>query len=103
MCGIAGIVGSYMADQETLLRSLTRLLSHRGPDDEGIWHSQEASPGHRCMSILDLPSAGRQPMMTPDQRYRIVFNGEIYNYLELRQMLCSFGYRFQTQTDTEVL
>src|SRR5436309_767100 len=103
MCGIAGIVGCGIGEPGSLLRSMISLLSHRGPDDEGIWDGPGVVLGHRRLSILDLSSAGRQPMVSHDQRYHIIFNGEIYNYLEVRDQLSSYGYTFRTQTDTEVL
>ena len=88
MCGIAGIAGSGHADRPTLAR-MTRALVHRGPDDEGIWLDQEAgiALGHRRLAILDLSPAGRQPMISPDRRFVLTFNGEIYNHCELRKEL----------------
>lgn len=103
MCGIVGIVGPGAETEGTLIRRMTDLLDHRGPDDFGIQLSPGIALGHRRLSILDLSSAGRQPMSTPDGRYQIVYNGEIYNYLELRKELAGRGRLFRTGTDTEVL
>src|SRR5215831_14639506 len=99
MCGIAGIVnrtGRPIPDAERLARGLTRELSHRGPDGEGTWlaPSRAALLVHRRLAIIDPTPAGAQPMATPDGRHRIVFNGEINNYRELRAGLESRGERF---------
>lgn len=81
------------------------LLAHRGPDDKGSFIDANGTValGHRRLSIIDLTSSGQQPMSTPDGRLTIVFNGEIYNYLELRKELKGYGIEFQTRSDTEVL
>ena len=106
MCGIAGLVGRGIDDT---LHAPLRTLAHRGPDDAGwVTHREDSahSPSllmHRRLSILDLTAAGHQPMATPDGLHTIVFNGEIYNYRELRDELASLGRVFHTQTDTEVL
>lgn len=105
MCGICGILGSHVdgaAGREALVRSMMAQLAHRGPDGEGLHHHGEATLGHRRLAIID-PELGRQPMLSADGRYAIVFNGEIYNYLELRQQLTQRGVRFSTFSDTEVL
>jgi len=88
MCGIAGFVGS-VTDAAEIVRRMATVLSHRGPDDEGIWVDKEAGVAlsHRRLSILDLSPAGHQPMISHCRRYVIVFNGEIYNHLELRREL----------------
>lgn len=99
MCGIAGIIGK--AD-EGLIQSMTRLLAHRGPDGEGYYLEPGVALGHRRLSIIDLET-GQQPMTSADGRYTIVFNGEIYGFLELRRELESRGVRFRTRSDTEVL
>jgi len=99
MCGIAGIIGK--AD-EGLIQSMTRVLAHRGPDGEGYYLDQGVALGHRRLSIIDLET-GQQPMTSADGRYTIVFNGEIYNFLELRRELESRGVRLRTRSDTEVL
>ncbi|HYY72449.1 MAG TPA: asparagine synthase (glutamine-hydrolyzing), partial [Candidatus Bathyarchaeia archaeon] len=96
---IAGIIGK--AD-EGLIQSMTRVLAHRGPDGEGYFSSGDVALGHRRLSIIDLET-GQQPKTTADGRYTIVFNGEIYNFRELRRELESQGARFRTLSDTEVL
>lgn len=105
MCGICGIYHSQR-DQivdEQLLINMTRIMRHRGPDDEGILIDGNLGLGHRRLSIIDLSSLGRQPMTTEDGRFSIVYNGEIYNYLELRQQLVGKGHQFHSHSDTEVL
>ena len=103
MCGILGhfSFGDARPDVE-LWRALVNLLGHRGPDDSTFWHDGPFVFGHRRLSIIDL-SDGSQPMATDDGRLVVVFNGEIYNYVELRDQLTARGYRFRTQSDTEVL
>ncbi len=99
MCGIAGILGHGTESQK--VKTMTDVLAHRGPDGEGIWAAKECIFGHRRLSIIDLSEAGRQPMVSHDGRLVITFNGEIYNYKELREELA--GYPFKSQTDTEVI
>jgi asparagine synthase (glutamine-hydrolysing) len=103
MCGILGhfSFGGSRADPE-LWRRLVNLLAHRGPDDSTFWHDGRFVFGHRRLSIIDL-SQGHQPMATEDGALVVAFNGEIYNYVELRDELISRGYRFRTRSDTEVL
>ncbi len=107
MCGICGIVDvSGRAVDPAAVRAMAGQLAHRGPDDEGFkqWPGTPyVSFGHRRLSILDLSSAGRQPMLSADAMAGIVFNGEIYNFRELREELEAQGERFHTGTDTEVL
>jgi asparagine synthase (glutamine-hydrolysing) len=85
------------------MQRMTRVLAHRGPDAEGLHCDGPLGLGHRRLSILDLSERGRQPMATRDGRYVITYNGEVYNYLELRKELEAKGYVFQTDTDTEVV
>jgi len=99
MCGITGAVPGISPE---LLRSMTTRLAHRGPDGEGFLCTPHVSLGHRRLAVIDLDT-GQQPMTTGDGRYSIVFNGEIYNYRELRRDLQRGGARFTTQSDTEVL
>lgn len=108
MCGIAGIF-SYSPygnpiDRDELF-NIRESMIHRGPDGAGIWMSESRDVGlaHRRLSIIDLSERGNQPLSVMDGKLIIVFNGEIYNYLELKKKLISVGYEFQTQTDTEVL
>ncbi|MEH2163372.1 MAG: asparagine synthase (glutamine-hydrolyzing) [Nostoc sp.] len=107
MCGIAGILTKTEIKNslETLILRMQTALQHRGPDDQGIYISsdREVAFAHTRLSILDLSAAGHQPMSTPDGRYWITFNGEIYNFLELRETLEAKGEKFYSQTDTEVI
>jgi asparagine synthase (glutamine-hydrolysing) len=104
MCGIVGVAGHVTIDRATLL-AMRDTLQHRGPDDAGAWWSADGRVGlgHRRLAVIDLSSAGRQPMRDPSGRLQVVFNGEIYNYQELRRELCSLGRPFTTETDTEVI
>ena len=107
MCGIAGFwtQGGLGAGAESVLRSMTDALAHRGPDDAGAWVDPEAGValGHRRLSILDLSALGHQPMGSDDGRYQMVFNGEIYNFAELRRDLEARGHVFRGHSDTEVM
>ena len=107
MCGIAGIVQreAPAAGLTEQLRQLQAALRHRGPDDAGLYLSPDGCAGlvHTRLSILDLSPAGHQPMASPDGRFLITFNGEIYNFRELRAELAAAGEKFSTGTDTEVL
>ena len=78
-------------------------LAHRGPDDQGTFSEDGVALAHRRLAIIDLSAAGRQPMVHPDGQLVLVFNGEIYNYLELRADLIRLGHGFRTGTDSEVL
>lgn len=106
MCGIAGIIthSSYQDNLEILIQRMQNALQHRGPDDQGIYISRDrqAALAHTRLSILDLSPTGHQPMSTADGRYWITFNGEIYNFRELRSQLES-QQQFYSQTDTEVI
>ena len=102
MCGILGSIPAT-ANREHFLQALNT-LSHRGPDDFGVYHSDEISLGHRRLAIIDTSSAGHQPMSyNGGGQYTIVFNGEIYNFIELREELKTKGYIFHTHSDTEVV
>lgn len=105
MCGIAGIISKNSNDISlSKIKKMTDEIKHRGPDSEGYWISECNSIclGHRRLSIIDLSIDGHQPMHF-QERYTISFNGEIYNYIEIRQELEREGYLFKTNTDTEVL
>jgi asparagine synthase (glutamine-hydrolysing) len=107
MCGIAGFVagpGFAAGDGERrrLLAAMTGTMAHRGPDGEGLWLENEVALGHRRLSIIDL-AAGAQPMRDADGRAAVTFNGEIYNFLEIRRELEAKGYKFLTNSDTEIL
>ncbi|MBS9385304.1 MAG: asparagine synthase (glutamine-hydrolyzing) [Dolichospermum sp. BR01] len=107
MCGISGIIRLNPHDNhvEKKIKRMQTALQHRGPDDAGICIStdQQAALAHTRLSILDLSPAGHQPMSTSDGRYSITFNGEIYNFQQLRQNLIDQGEKFHSQTDTEVI
>lgn len=104
MCGITGIVELQDTPVDpVVVRRMTRVLSHRGPDDEGHHFEPGVGFGHRRLSILDLSSAGHQPMSTADGALWIVYNGEIYNFRTLRRELQQHGHVFRTESDTEVL
>jgi asparagine synthase (glutamine-hydrolysing) len=104
MCGICGIIRfDNKSVQEAHLREMMRIMKHRGPDDEGIFIKDNTGLGFVRLSIIDLSMAGHQPMFSTDKRYVILLNGEIYNYIELREELKSKGYIFRSGSDTEVL
>jgi asparagine synthase (glutamine-hydrolysing) len=101
---MCGIIGTLPADNKNNFRSALNTLTHRGPDDWGIWSSNnEITLGHRRLSILDLSLDGHQPMEYANGRYVIVYNGEIFNFLELKLQLLKKGHSFISQSDTEVL
>jgi len=104
MCGIVGIVNLDATErvEESALRPMADIISHRGPDDEGFHIDGNIGLGHRRLSIIDLKT-GHQPMCNEDETVWIVSNGEIYNYLELRQELTAKGHDFRTNSDTEVI
>lgn len=109
MCGIVGgfWIGSSKADVSIKMRNALYHLNHRGPNHNGVESfsisNGELQLGHTRLSIIDLSEAGHQPMFSKDKRFSIVFNGEIYNYRELRNELKQYGYMFTTDSDTEVL
>jgi asparagine synthase (glutamine-hydrolysing) len=104
MCGIAGLV---VAEAESVspvsLKRMTDAIAHRGPDGEGQWIEGPVGLGHRRLAIIDLSAAGHQPMITADHRFVISYNGEVYNFRELRTELEALGYWFRSATDTEVV
>lgn len=104
MCGLCGIfnVGSQERVERASLKAMADTITHRGPDDEGFYTSGSVGLAHRRLSIIDL-QGGQQPMASQDGSVVVVFNGEIYNFLELRSRLESKGYVFQTKSDTEVI
>ena len=105
MCGIAGFIdfsGHRIDDARSRIKGMTDTLVHRGPDEEGFFVDNHAALGHRRLSIIDLAS-GKQPMGTADCKVQLVFNGEIYNFLEVRSELETRGHRFATRSDTEVI
>ncbi len=104
MCAITGIYyfKGKPVDQNLLL-AMTGTMAHRGPDDQGIYLDGNVGLGHRRLSIIDLSAAGHQPMENQNKTLAIVFNGEIYNFKELRRQLEALGHRFVSHSDTEVL
>jgi len=105
MCGITGFIHFSCHNLEEAsfrIRKMADSIAHRGPDEEGFYVDEHAALGHKRLSIIDL-SSGQQPMTTIDQRYHIVFNGEVYNFITIRAELENKGYRFQTSSDTEVV
>jgi asparagine synthase (glutamine-hydrolysing) len=104
MCGIVGLVeGGGQPAATTVVRRMCDQLAHRGPDDEGSFVSGGVALGHRRLSIIDLSTAGRQPISSPDGRFVMVYNGEVYNFHELRVELSGLGHSFQSRTDSEVV
>ena len=112
MCGINGLISNLHSETESreIILKMNKRLQHRGPDHEGIFHHHQTTLGHRRLSIIDLSESGNQPFFSYDQKYAIVFNGEIYNYKELKLELqrsqhgtTTKPYFFSTSTDTEVV
>lgn len=101
MCGLVAVLQDRPVECDGGRRAL-ETIAHRGPDDRGLWREGNAFVGHRRLTIIDL-TTGQQPMLSQNGRFVIAFNGEIYNFLELRSRLESDGVRFRTQSDTEVL
>src|SRR5262245_27274705 len=104
MCGIAG-ASSLGRTQPVVVAGMLAALQHRGPDDSGLWTSEDArvTLGQRRLAIIDLSPSGRNPMAWDGGRLWITYNGEIYNFRELRRELENEGYSFRTRTDTEVI
>src|SRR5919109_5168570 len=102
MCGFVAILQDAPIVAVATARRALDAIAHRGPDAEGEWREREVFLGHRRLSIIDL-TTGDQPMQSSDGRYIIVFNGEIYNFLELRELLVREGATFRTRSDTEVI
>lgn len=107
MCGFIGFSRIDGIDNHLVAQQMCQKIVHRGPDSEGIWQTEEAPVvlGHRRLSIVDLSAAGHQPMMSPSGRYVIAYNGEVYNHIQLREMLQAEGYSWQWRghSDTETL
>ena len=104
MCGIVGLIrldGDPVS--EMVIQSMMTAIAHRGPDGEGSWIEGSVGLGHKRLAIIDLTDAGRQPMFSENGRYALVYNGEIYNYQELRTELVKKNVRFKSKTDSEVL
>ncbi len=104
MCGIVGVVNQKKQEvRSDTLQRMTDAIAHRGPDGEGIFLSGAIGLGHRRLAILDLSSAAQQPMKTADNRFVISYNGELYNFLELKKELADLGVQFTSRSDTEVV
>src|SRR5687768_13893354 len=104
MCGITGIFNvNGEPVSPVLLRKMTDAIAHRGPDGEGFFNDGFIGFGHRRLAIIDLSSAGHQPMISRDQQVVVIYNGEIYNFQELRAELASLGHTFRSKTDSEVV
>jgi len=102
MCGIAGCISRKRKINQNKFNTMVDIISHRGPDDRGVFYEDNLALGHRRLSIIDLSRDGHQPFFYKDECI-VVFNGEIYNYLELKELLKQEGYQFRSKTDTEVL
>src|SRR5689334_18195259 len=104
MCGILGLVSASAPVDPSLLERMGGTLAHRGPDDSGTWFSPDGRVGlgHRRLAIIDLSPLGHQPMRSDDGQITIVFNGEIYNFQEVRAELKARGISFRSESDTEV-
>lgn len=104
MCGIAGMINlDRRPVSRVLMKKMTDSIAHRGPDGEGIYCKNFLAFGHRRLAIIDLSSLGNQPMITQDGRYVLTYNGEVYNFREIRAELKALGYKFTSQTDSEVV
>lgn len=112
MCGITGIVGTQINNSvyQKAIQKMTDAIAHRGPNSQGVWHDEHCFLGHRRLSIIDLSEAGNQPFFSQDGRYVMVYNGELYNYKEIKLELqrvqhgsTQLPYIFKTNTDTEVI
>lgn len=104
MCGIAGYLNlNGKPAAEILVKKMTNAIAHRGPDGEGQYVDGALALGHRRLAIIDLSPAGHQPMFSRDERFIISYNGEVYNYKELRRELETYGHSFKSNTDTEVV
>ena len=103
MCGIVGKITAGSNVPPELITRMNGCAVHRGPDDSGVFIDGNIGFGHRRLSILDPSQAGHQPMATSDRRYWIVYNGEIYNFWEIRSELERKGHRFETRSDTETV
>ncbi|MBI1878578.1 MAG: asparagine synthase (glutamine-hydrolyzing) [Chloroflexi bacterium] len=104
MCGIAGILHfDGMAAQADLLKRMTQAIAHRGPDGEGAYLSGPVGLGHRRLAIIDLSAVGAQPLSNEDRTIWVTFNGEIYNFQDVRRKLIERGHQFRSATDTEVI
>lgn len=106
MCGFVGCIQKYPkainSNMKETIKKMNTIITHRGPDDEGYFFDDFVNFGFRRLSIIDIDN-GNQPLSYENERYWIIFNGEIYNYIELRKELIDKGYEFTTDSDTEVI
>ena len=102
MCGVCGFTGEIV-NRDAVLQRMTEVITHRGPDSHGFYTDETISMGFRRLSIIDIAQTGDQPIYNEDRTLVLTFNGEIYNYRELRAELIAKGHRFATNTDSEVL
>ena len=102
MCGFVGFT-NHIDNSNVVLGEMLDKIKHRGPDAEGTYIDEDIALGHRRLSIIDVSEAGTQPLYSEDGNLALLFNGEIYNYQEIRARLIEAGYHFATQTDSEVL
>ena len=105
MCGIAGYYSINENLEPSLLKTMTDAIQHRGPDSDGFYHDSKAGLGHRRLSIIDLTTAANQPMFSHNNRYVMVFNGEVYNFKELSSQVRvkNDSFYYKTNSDTEVV
>ena len=102
MCGLCGFTGEVI-DRDAVIKNMTDKITHRGPDSSGIFTDDSIAMGFRRLSIIDIAATGNQPIYNENKTLVLMFNGEIYNYRDLRNTLIEKGHRFYTQTDSEVL
>ena len=102
MCGLCGFTGEII-DRDQVIKNMTEVITHRGPDSDGIFTGDGIAMGFRRLSIIDISDTGNQPIFNEDRTLVLMFNGEIYNYRELREILVAKGHQFYTNTDSEVL
>jgi asparagine synthase (glutamine-hydrolysing) len=104
MCGISGLVDlSGKNAEKSKIEKISSCLNHRGPDGNGLWMLENIALAHTRLAILDLSKSANQPMISKNQMYSLTYNGELYNYQELRKQLKQKGYQFSTNSDSEVI
>ena len=104
MCGIAGFINlDGMQAEMKIAEEMSKAIKHRGPDGAGIYLEENMAFAHHRLAIIDLTESANQPMRSEDKRYALIYNGEIYNFRELRSTLIAAGLTFRTNSDTEVL
>ena len=103
MCRIAGIIDSSSTTLTEDILKMRDAMHRGGPDDSGVYFNDTIALGHRRLSIIDLSSAGHQPMISEDENLVLCYNGEIYNFKEIRTELEAYGFTFKTKTDSEVV